>query len=283
MRRCIIYIIAGFTAFQGCSLFTHSNPEEPVARVFEQYLYPSDLEDAIPSGTSSEDSAVLAKRYIDTWIKDRLMVRRAEQALTEEQKDFDRQIAEYHRSLLIYTYREKLLQQKLDSLVTPEEIKAYYEENLGNFLLGQDVIRGTYIKIPLTAPRQNELRSWSRSNQEEDLDKMEKYCITYAEKYDNFNDTWIYFSSIKSQLPMTISRPSAYLSYNRDIETTDSGYRYFLHISGHLSEGEPAPLEMVSDDIANIILNKRKIQFFQDLERRVYNDGVSRNQFEIYQ
>lgn len=283
MRPAALTILALFAVTHGCSLINGNNTEQPVARVFEEYLYPSDLKDAIPEGTSMEDSAVLAKRYVDTWIKDQLMVKRAEQALTEEQKDFDRQIAEYHRSLLIFTYREKLLRQKLDSVITDQAIREYYEENISNFLLSQDVIRGTYVKVPLSAPRQQDLRSWSRSNEPEDLDRMEKYCITHAEKYDDFNETWIYFSSIRSQLPMTISRPSAYLSYNRNIETTDSMHRYFLHISDHLKEGEAAPLQMVADDIASIILNKRKIQFFRDLERRVYNDGVSRNQFEIYQ
>ena len=39
---------------------------------------------------------------------------------------------------------------------------------------------------------------------------------------------------------------------------------------------------MVTSDITNIILNKRKIEFIKDLEHRVYTDGVSRNQFEIY-
>ena len=150
-------------------------------------------------------------------------------------------------------------------------------------MLGQDVIKGTFIKVPLSAPRLAELRSWSRSNSEEALAEMEKYCLSYAEKYSDFNDTWVYFSSIKVQLPMQISNPSAYLRYNRNIETTDSLYRYFLHISDHLTEGEKAPLEMVAGDITNIILNKRKIEFFQNLEQRVYNDGVSRNQFEIYQ
>ncbi len=81
---------------------------------------------------------------------------------------------------------------------------------------------------------------------------------------------------------MQISQPSRYLTYNKNIETTDSLYRYFLHVADHLPEGEVAPIEMVSDDITNIIMNKRKIEFFQDLEQRVYNDGVSRNQFEIY-
>jgi hypothetical protein len=278
-----IYLLLLAVLTAGCSYFQPGNQEEPVARVYDRYLYPSDLADAIPEGSSQADSMTLAKRYIDTWVKDQLMVQQANEALSEDQKDFDKQIAEYHRSLLIYTYRQKLLQQKLDTAVSELELEAYYRENLSNFLLSRNVIKGTYVKVPLSAPRIPELRRWSRSNETEDLDQMEKYCLSYAEKYTDFNDTWIYFSSIRSQFPMTISRPSAFLSYNRNLETTDSLFRYFLHVSDHLPEGEPAPLSMVRDDIASILLNKRKVTFFQDLEQRVYNDGVNRNQFEIYE
>jgi hypothetical protein len=267
----------------GCSLTEEGRREQPVARAFEEYLYPSDLKDAVPEGSSLQDSIILVRRYIDTWIKDQLMLHRAEQALTEEQKDFEKQIAQYRKSLLIFSYRQKLLQQKLDTTVSENEIRAYYEENINNFLLGQDIIRGTFIKVPLSAPRLAELRTWSRNNGEEDRAEMEKYCLSYAEKYSDFNDTWVYFSSIKVQFPLQISNPSVYLRYNRNIETSDSLFRYFLHVTDHLTEGEAAPLEMVSDDIANIILNKRKIEFFRNLEQRVYNDGVSRNQFEIYE
>jgi len=266
----------------GCSLTEEDRKEEPVARVFERYLYPSDLKDAVPPGTSRQDSTILARRYIDTWVKDQLMLHRAEQALTEEQKDFEKQIAEYRKSLLIFSYRQKLLQQKLDTVVDDAEVRAYYEENLNNFLLGQDVIKGTFVRVPRSAPGLAELRAWSRSNSEESLAEMEQYCLSYADKFSNFNDTWVNFSSIKVQLPMQISNPAAYLRYQRNIETSDSLYRYFLHVSDHLTEGDPAPIEMVSDDITNILLNKRKIEFFRDLEQRVYNDGVSRNQFEIY-
>jgi hypothetical protein len=282
MTRTAAVILSLFFAFHGCSLFNGNNHEAPVARVFEQYLYPSDIGDAIPGGTSLQDSIILAKRYIDTWVKDQLMLHKAEQELTDEQKDFQRQMDEYYRSLLIYSYRQKLLQQKLDTVVSSDEISTYYKENINNFILGQDVIRGTFIKVPLSAPRVDELRRWSRSNGEDDLDQIEKYCISYAEKFSDFNDSWIYFSSIRVQLPMQISQPSRYLTYNKNIETSDSLYRYFLHVTDHLPEGEIAPIEMVSGDIINIILNKRKIEFFQDLEQIVFNDGVSRNQFEIY-
>ena len=99
-----------------------------MARVFEQYLYPSDLKAAIPPGTSDPDSVILAKRFVETWVKDQLMLNRAEQALTEEQMDFEKQIAEYRRSLLIFSFRQKLLQQKLDTAVNKNEIQTYYEE-----------------------------------------------------------------------------------------------------------------------------------------------------------
>jgi len=270
------------TAF-GCSLLDNGNREDPVARVFERHLYPSEIGEAVPAGTSPEDSIILAKRYIDTWVKDQLMLHRAEQALNEEQKDFEKQLAEYHKSLLIYSYRQKLLQQKLDTAVSDNEIVEYYNENISNFVLGKDVIRGTFVKVALSAPRQEEVRRWSRSNGDEDMIQLENYCISYAEKFSDFNRKWIYFSSISSQLPPQVPRTSSYIRYNRNIEAADSRYRYFLHISDHLPEGETAPLEMVRGDIASIILNKRKIEFFQNLEQRVYEDGVTRNQFEIYQ
>ena len=266
-----------------CTLWEDKNNEKPVARVFEHYLYPSDLGDIIPFGTSPQDSVLAAKRYIDTWVKGQLMQHMAEQSLTEEQIDFDRQIEEYHRSLLIFSYQQQLVHQKLDTIVSQSELQSYYEENTGNFLLTEDVIKGTFVKVPLSAPRIGELRSWSWNNREEDLDKMEKYCLSYAEKFSNFNDTWIYFSTIKEQLPFQIPDPSRWLSARNNSERNDNTFRYFLHITEHLTVGEVAPLEMVAEDITNIILNKRKYKFIQNLEDRVYSDGVTRNQFEIFQ
>lgn len=282
MRSIISIIALVLFMVQGCSLFVKNDLEEPVARVFENYLYPSDLEKVIPSGTNRQDSMLLAKRYTETWVKDMLMQHRAEESLSEEQMDFETQIEEYHRSLLIYTYRQNLLQQKMDTLVSEREINSYYEENSKNFVLNQNVIKGTFIKVPLSAPNQDQLRRWSWNNREQDLDQLEKYCLSYAEKYSDFNDTWVDFSSIREQLPRRISNPVRYLNSYRNIEHSDSLFRYLVHISDHLTEGEVAPVEMVSDDITNIILNKRKIKFIKDLEHRVYTDGVSRNQFEIY-
>ncbi len=282
MRSTISIIALILLMVQACSLFETNETEEPVARVFEHYLYPSDLEKVIPKSKNSEDSILWATRYIDTWVKDQLMKRRAEESLTAEQMDFEKQIEAYHRSLLIYTYRQNLLQQKMDTVVSEGEINSYYEENSKNFVLTQNVIKGTFIKVPLSAPNMDQLRRWSWNNREQDLDQLEKYCITYAEKFNDFNDSWVDFASIREQLPRRISNPVGYLNSYRNIEHNDSLFRYLVHISDYLTEGGLAPVELVTEDITNIILNKRKIKFINDLEHRVYTDGASRNQFEIY-
>jgi hypothetical protein len=282
MKNIIPFSVAILLLTQACTLFVKDSQEEPVARVFEQHLYPSDMDMVIPPGTSPKDSILMAKRYIEIWVGDQLMVHRAQESLTEEQMDFKNQIEEYHRSLLIFTYRQELLKQKMDTLLSESEILSYYEENTKNFVLSENVIKGTFLKVPLSAPQLDQLRRWSWNNREEDLDQMEKYCLNYAEKYDDFNDTWVYFSSIRSQLPMKMSDPTRYLRSYRNVETSDDQFRYLVHITEYLIEGEVAPVEMVAEDISSIILNKRKIEFLKELEHHVYTDGATRNQFEIY-
>ncbi|MCF8346895.1 MAG: peptidyl-prolyl cis-trans isomerase [Bacteroidales bacterium] len=170
----------------------------------------------------------------------------------------------------------------MDTIVTDDEIREYYENNIDNFILAQEVVKATFVKVPLTAPDLSSVRSWIKSESVEDLDKLEKYCFNYAEKFDNFNDSWIYFKTLMKQIPLAIDQPGRFLRYNNSIETSDSMFHYFLYISDHKSEGEVTPLELIRDDIISILLNKRKIEFYNDLEKKVYTEGVNRNQFEIF-
>jgi len=267
----------------GCSLIEKSdNKKEPVARVFDTYLYRSELAEVIPEESSSQDSIVISKSYIDTWIRNQLMLNRAEVALTEEQKDVEKKIEEYRSSLLIYSYRQKLLQQKLDTTVKAAEIRDYYENNVNNFILSDVIVKASFVKVPLSAPNIARVRSWSRSGEPEDLDNLEKYSINYAEKFDMFDNSWVYFKNLMEQVPLKISQPDRFLRYNRNIETSDSLYHYFVHIQEYKTEGDVKPIELVRNDIRSILLNKRKIQFYNNLENQVYNDGANRNQFEIY-
>ena len=125
-----------------CSIIEAEKTDQPVSRAFGKYLYRSDIKDIIPNGTSSQDSAIIARNYIDTWVRTQLMLNKAEESLSDEQKNVNKKIEEYRSSLLIYTYRQKLLLQKMDTVISNKEISDYYEKNIDNFILASEIVKG---------------------------------------------------------------------------------------------------------------------------------------------
>ena len=99
---------------------------EVVARVGEHRLHRSQLESYIPAGVSSEDSVGLAQQYIRAWAEDLLRLDMADEQLSKEEKDVSEELESYRRSLLKYRYEQLYINQRLDTLITTEEVNAFY-------------------------------------------------------------------------------------------------------------------------------------------------------------
>ncbi len=280
MRQPIIFVLV--LLFVQCSGFKKKQGQEPIARVFDRYLYPRDLQDIVPSNVSQADSVIVVRDFMDKWIKQQLLLYKAEMNLTEEEKNVDKQIENYRTSLLIYKYEQSLIKQKLDTLVSPGEIRNYYNDNSSNFVLNDNLVKALFVQVPRTSPEIWKARMLYRSENEEDIKNLENYCYQYATKYDYFNDSWIYFSEIEKILPIKIDNPEQYLKYRKYIEIKDSTFYYFVNIKEYRLVGTVSPLEVVRENIRNIIFNKRKISLIKELESDIYNDALNRNNFTIY-
>jgi len=256
--------------------------EKPLVRVFDRYLYPSNLKDIIPANISPSDSSILVNDYIDKWIRKQLLLRRAELNLTDDEKNVDKQLENYRSSLLIFKYEQSLIKQKLDTLVSLEEIEKYYSENPANFLLSNNIVKAIFLKVPRNAPDLGNLRRWYRADTDDNLKKLEAYAFQYAEVYDYFNDDWVDFSEIEKNLPYRIDNSQNLLRYRKYYEVKDSTYHYLLNIKDYKLLGSVAPLSYVIGDIRTIIMNKRKIQLVNRLESNIYNDALNRGYFTIY-
>lgn len=256
--------------------------KKPIARIHDKYLYLSELKNVIPENKSEEDSALIAKNYIDKWIKKQLLLKNAERNLPKEQKDITKQIEEYRASLLIYRYQQELIDQKLDTVISNEEIKNYYNDNASNFVLDKNLAKILYIKLPLNSPNIENVRRWYRSNDEEDLEELEDYCYQYADKFDDFDNQWIDFDSFLKNLPLEMSQPQRFFRNNRYIEEREGNALHFIRINDYTLRGNQAPMDYVRDKIENIIVNKRKHQLLKSLENDIYNQALNRNEFVIY-
>ena len=253
--------------------------DKAVAKVGDKYLYLSEMNDIFPTGCSKDDSLTLAKLYIDNWIKTRLLLQKAELNLSKDQVDISREIETYRISLLIYKYEEYLLREKLDTTVLDSEINRYYEENIANFSSDDYLVKAIYIKLPENSPTLWRIRQLIMSDQEKDVQELTDYCQRYAVQFDFFGNEWIQWAKI--ELPNKEAATKLLANSDR-IEQQDGKFTWLVRIKAKKAPGDTAPLVFVKDKVKSIIINKRKLKFISDLEQNIYNDALSKNQFEIY-
>ena len=157
-----------------------------------------------------------------------------------------------------------------------------HDNALSSFLLSKDIIKALFIKVAVKTPDIDNLRAWYRSNKEEDVKAIDSYCFHNAAEYSYFNDDWIYFEDLLKKMPLKVEDKSAFLRMNPAIEFRDSLYQYFVNIKEYKLRGDTAPIYMIENDVKNIIMNKRKMDFLNELEDNVFQEAMNKNQFTIY-
>lgn len=256
--------------------------DEVVARAGEHKLFRSELEKLIPGGITPEDSTSLARQYIYTWAKDLLFLDMADEQLSKAEKDVSKELEEYRRSLLKYRYTQHYVSERLDTLITEEEKRAYYEAHSDKFLLDKPLMRCRILLIPNTSKSLKAIQKKMRSDQEEDLAEAEELCKMAAIRYADLSDSWIDATQLSRELGMDAD---AVLSALRkgNIEWEDDGdVLHYAYIVEKVKEGKPAPFEYVSDRVGDIILNIRKHALTTALERDLLERARTNGQFVEY-
>lgn len=253
-----------------------------VAQVGDSKLYLSDLSQIVPTGILAEDSTLLADDYIKKWIKQELLIQKANENLTPEQKDVTKELIEYRNSLITYKYKNELMKQRMDTIVEQQQIENYYNEHPENFNLTTDIVKAIFVKIPNEVANAEHLKSLIENTSNEGLEILREYCLQYAKGFDIFMDRWVNFEMIKRNLPDVINNTESLLTGTNQIEARDSNYYYLVSIHDYRLRNQNAPIEYVEENIKNLILNQRKITFLKDIEENIYKEGVRKNKFTIF-
>lgn len=282
MKGLITFILL-FSILSGCSEYNKSNNRVIVARAGDKYLYLDELPSIPAISLSAEDSTSIVRNYIDRWIKKELLLNKAETNVSSEyQSEIDIKLEETRANLMIYQYEQQMMLQRMDTVVTADEISSYYSENLSSLNLSNAIVKAIFIKIPKEAPNIERVRQWYRSGSQADIQNLESYCYQFAEKFDDFGENWLNFMYLLRELPAEIDDENRFLRNNSYYEVEDSTFYYFVNFRDYRLKGSEAPVEYVENDIRNIILNNRKIEFLQDLEKGIYNEALRENAFRIY-
>ena len=259
------------------------NTQNLVARVGNTFLYKTDINGLTDASMSSEDSARITERFIDTWIKKELFVREANSNSKIDQTEIQRKVEAYRYTLISYEYQKLMVEQQLSREVSEEEIEQYYSDNIENFQLRQNILRGRYLKILQAAQKKTDVRRWMKSDRPEDLESLKSYGFQFASDFSLQDSTWINFDDLIKNSPFsTIENKIQFLRRNRYVEESDSLYLYLFRVHEFKLSEQVSPMEYVKEDIKNIIINKRKVEIAKSLENKVYERAKRNEDYEIY-
>lgn len=280
------YIIFIFLIFTSCEYlgFNKHNPEDDVvASVNNVELYRKDLRKLLPLNISKEDSLILVKNVINNWAKHQLLLKNAEDNLTKKSsKEYSDLVSNYRESLLINGYKERLIKQQLDTLITDVEIEDYYIINKDNFRLNEELLKIKYLHLGNEIYDKSATIKLFKSKNIEDTEKLESQYLSFKDY--SFNDsTWVRLNDI--MLKKTIfsqNLKDKLLKKTKFIQKEDSLGLYLVAVKDVLYRNDIAPLSYIKNTIKQMILHKRKLELIRDIEKTIINDAIQNKSFKEY-
>ena len=293
--------------FSGCnrikgyvSTLRGDDRNPPVARVYDTYLYRSDLRNIVPKGSSPQDSTAIVSRYIDAWITRQLILKTAQMNMPEG--DLEKEIADFRELLLTGRYEQKIISERLDTLVNESEIEEYYQANKNNFTLDKDILCWSYLsvtycdealrkKLRTAFARDKAPSDWAKGHKTpdgttlpwswqagvEDVMKQAAYnaplvCNEWTEletlmgKYETDED----FASSAAQ-----KKGYSFVAKNAD------GV-YLGRVSQYLRRGSQAPIEYVRHQIKSSLLNRRMAETLRQANAELRQQAEENQKIEIF-
>ncbi|MFT4683741.1 MAG: hypothetical protein ACI8RP_000270 [Urechidicola sp.] len=285
MFKRIIYISFILITIASCDFSRVKSTEvkeNPLAKVYDNFLYSSDIVDVLPSNISNQDSILFVKSYVDSWAKKQLLLHQAELNLENEASSFDKLVSEYRSTLFINSYKEALVLNKLDTLITEHQIEKYYLANNNNFKLNEELVQLKYIHTSKNRTDKKGLVKLFKSKEEEDIDSLQLRSLEF--KSFNFNDSiWIKYTDLLEKiLYLNKVNKKQLLKKSNFIEKEDSLGLYLITVNNVLKRNDIAPISYVKPTIKQIILHKRKLELLRKIEVELLNDAIKNKKFERY-
>ncbi len=265
----ILMVCLGITISSCESAETNSG--QWVARVHDAYLYKNDLKSIAGHSFNAEDSTARAKQYIDSWVLRHLMIAAAKTHGRYDKADMERKILDYRYDLMVHTFLEQSVKAELDTSISNKEILAYYQENLGNFHLKDNMFRGKFIVIPKDAPGSDNLKPLILSEDPKDQEDLASYCEQFAKNCALDPLAWHKCDLVFKDIPLH-QMPSKLrlLKKGGFIKIVNTTHIYYFNSIGFKCLGEPAPLACVRQNIMNIIIHKRKIDLVDKIQKKIF-------------
>ncbi|MBC7695586.1 MAG: hypothetical protein H7141_09090 [Burkholderiales bacterium] len=242
----------------------------------------SDLKKLVPEDLSKSDSAAFIQNYINKWAYNEAFYQQAINYLTEEELDIIKELDAYKKELLSYKFQARLINEKLDTTITDDQIETYYNANSQNFLLKNNIVKVLYVKTPANIPNLSKLKKLCYSTNPKDAEQLKSMCIQYANNYFMNDNTWLMYDDLKKEINQLKEIPDYNIQNGKIFEFTDAMSFYFLKIIEVKSKNTLSPLNFEKNNIKNMLINQRKQLLINSIKKDFFDKAKTNKELEIY-
>tara|TARA_R110000868_G_scaffold98706_2_gene271765 strand:+ start:53403 stop:54293 length:891 start_codon:yes stop_codon:yes gene_type:complete len=273
-----------FSFFLSCSsLWKEKEDKEPLARVGDSYLYKEDINALLKDNVSKEDSASFVTNYINNWATKQLLLSKSKINLPEDKlKEFNQLIENYKTDLYTRAYKEALVSQSEDTIISAAELSSFYEKEKENFKLNEKLVQLRFIELPTQFLNKEDVVARLNRFNTKDLKFLDSIGIQF--KKLNFNDSiWVKASRVISEIPpLTFENEDRYLKKSQFFELQDSLGVYLAKVTDVLNVNDISPLSFIKPSIKQVLLNRRRLEHIRKLETEIIDDAIKDKEFEVY-
>lgn len=273
----ILFLLTGCQAIQS---FIHD--DKVVARVGKHKLYESEVNAYIPSGVSIADSTNLALQYINTWATDIIFSDMAQSQLSKTERDVTAELEAYKRELLRFRYEQRFIGDRLDTLVTEDQMLDFYEKHKNLFTLDRPILKVRFVDILKNMDKKDQIIRLMSSNKPKDMDEVEGLANKYAIKYFDKSYEWMDAAVLAREFGTDYGQMLAKMnqSYIR-MESEDAADIKVAYVR-EIRRSGVAPFDFCTDRIREYILSGRKHDLLVALEQSLLKGASDDGQFVIY-
>ena len=278
-----VRIVILFFLIINCDNLQQTEKRKRVARVNSSFLYLSDFDNEISSELSYEDSILASRSIIDDWAIKNLVYKQSLLHLDDSiQKKLSKMVENYKLQLWTNTYRNFLSKSNLNYKIDSFKKIDYYKKNKKNFKLKDDFYNVSYIILPKTNNNLKIIMSRFRNFSDTDLFFLDS--LNYQ-----FNDfllgkpLWINKNNLIKKIPLINPITRKFNLKKRDFFVfEDSLQVYLLKVFDYKKYNSPAPYEIIEGNIERVLINRKKLNFFKDLDKEILDDAIQTNTLEIF-
>ncbi len=173
------------------------------------------------------------------------------------------------------------MRQKLDTIVTEDEIVKFYEENKNNFEQKSNIIQLNYVKYEKKKPEAQKIRKEMQKDNVDQNVAFIDFCQKNTANYFFKSNVWLEFNDLLKEVPIKTYDQEQFIQNNKYIEVFDDNYIYFVKILNFKIKNSISELPFVRETIKVTILNNRKVKLMEELEHKMMEEALNTNDIKI--